>query len=625
MVVSDDGDVALPCFDCLPDELVAAILWAVGPTWLIALRGVCRRWAAVTTQPSRAQVAHMMRCRPALADAEPWKTGRILCASALARVLAESGAQTPSPTPTLTASSMPHIVAGLVVWCTEGFSPPVPSVDMACALAASAEPAAVQHALRLIDRVDLVACDRVCCTGALAAVCADRADVIDLLLQWAVDMDAELERDASAVACSPAHKAHKVAIGADYHGSDPLSWVDRAWLWTARHDAGRVAKSLLGTMRQGQAKAGGVACRLTAAWFKGTWATAAGRIGAHAVIEAHTSSGVPLGCIIGQRLAISAAHAGNGYACAIGLEHAWLDTAPRVKDTNDDAGDGGRDNGQGDSDGHDNGAGRDGDDSVNHRNNNSDSKNSKDNKNNNDDDYNDDAQSDRDMIVAGRVATAAVVGRAPDAALDCLEALGLRGHPVALLEVSITHGHACGRGALALAMRWPRHATSSDGIAWTACAIGRAVSRGHLARADEVVAALRPFIVDADATRRLRVDPWREVALDALVAGFTDRAPFDTLALLCALAVRAGMGDRDALAAALANGAVERRGTLCAASWADVVEDSAHVWSPWCRPLAIDGRALSVLLRRLPTAHAATGSDLVAWLDAAGLVLAAAP
>lgn len=562
----DGKDVAGIEFDCLPDELVAVVLWAVGPSWRVAMRCVCRRWAALVTRPSRSQALYLARCRPALAEAASWEAGRALCASGIACALMHSTTQAgalskPSSSPTAPASALG--VAGIAAWCIEGFALPVPSGDMACAFAASTEPAAVRYALRLVRDAGSAMRGRVACTGALAAARADRADAVETLLAWSADLSAD-PRD-----------------GGD-DGVDPSSWLDRVWLWTARHDAGRVAALLLKTMSRGHGQMDAVASRLAAAWFKGTWATAAGRMGARAVIDAHGSSGVPLGCIIGQRLAIAAAHAGNGYACAFGLQQAWLNTAPPSKDARNDA----------DRDKHDSDA---------------------------------DAQGDRDMIIAGRVVTAAVVGRAPDAALDCLEALGLRGHPLALLEVSITHGHACGRGALALAMRWPRHAASSDGLAWTACAIGRAVSRGHLARTDEAVVMLRPFVVDPDAAHRSRVDPWREVALDALVAGFTERAPLDTLALLCALAVRAGMGDREALAAILANGAHDCRGVVCNASWADIAEDSPHVWAPWCRPVALDARALSALLKRLPPTHASVGSALVAWLDAAGLTLPAPP
>lgn len=561
-----DNDAGGSGFDLLPDELVAIVLWVVGPSWRVAVRSVCRRWAAIVPQLSRAQRAHLTRCRSTLADAASWEAGRVLCASGLARALADL-ATTQAPVESLTSTmTMVDAVADIAAWCARDFAPPVPSFDMACAFMASAQPAAMQCALRLIDGADLAAIrGRIICTGALAAVCADCADAVKLLLEWSIGSDG----DHTESAC-----------GDD---GDPLLWLDRVWLWTARHNAGRVAALLLETMSQGHRQTGVVAGRLAVAWFKGTWATAAGRIGAHAVLEAHASAGVPLGCVIGQRLAISAAHAGNGYACAFGLEQAWLNTASTSNDAKEE-----KDSDRGK-----------------HKENDSGDK---------------DAQGDRDMIVAGRVVTAAVVGRAPDAALDCLEALGLRGHPIALLEVSITHGHACGRGALALAMRWPRHAASPDGLAWTACAIGRAVSRGHLARADEAVVALRPFVADYDATHRTRADPWREVALDALVAGFTERAPLDTLALLCALAVRTGAGDREALSLALANGAHERRGALCNTSWATIVEDSARMWSPWCRPVALDGRALSVLLKRLPLEHATVGSALVAWLDAAGLV-----
>nr|UMO79301.1 hypothetical protein [Pandoravirus aubagnensis] len=574
-----DNDAKGSGFDLLPDELVAIVLWAVGPSWRIATRSVCHRWAAIVHQLSRTQRTHLARCRPALAEPTSWEAGRVLCASGLARTLADLAARmrTKSSPPTM---SMAVVVADIAAWCTKGFAPPVPSVDMACVLMATAQPAVMQHALRLIDSADSPAVHgRIMCTGALAAVCADCADAVKLLLEWSASVFG--------------HHRTESACGDD---SDPLLWLDRVWLWTARHNAGRVAVLLLETMSQGHRQTGVVAGRLAVAWFKGTWATAAGRIGARAVLEAHASAGAPLGCAIGQRLAISAAHAGNGYACAFGLEQAWLNTVPSPTDTKEEEEKEEEERDDSDRDKQDNG----GDDHA-------------------------DMQGDRDMIIAGRVVTAAVVGRAPDAALDCLEALGLRGHPIALLEVSITHGHACGRGALALAMRWPRHATSPDGLAWTACAIGRAISRGHLARADEAVVVLRPFVADYDSAHRTRVDPWREVALDALVAGFTDRAPLDTLALLCALAVRIGLGDREVLTLALANGAQERRGALCNASWATIVEDSARMWSPWCRPVALDGRALSVLLKRLPLEHATVGSALVAWLDAAGLVSAVLP
>ncbi|WBR14237.1 hypothetical protein pkur_cds_62 [Pandoravirus kuranda] len=570
---SDAGDVEAIRFDCLPDELVAAVLWAVGPSWRVAMRCVCRRWAALVSRPSRSQTLVLARCRPPLAEAASWEAGRVLCASALARAVARPATQTTSlfgPSSSATSLASAVSVAGIVAWCGRDFAVPVPRGDMVCAFMASAEPAAVRCALRLVDGAGPVALNRVACMGALAAACVDRAEVVELLLTWS----ANLKVDSSSFETDD--------------GVDPLAWLDRVWLWTARHDAGRVATLLLRAMNEGHLKTNAVASRLAAAWFKGTWATAAGRAAAHAVLEAHASSGVPLGCIIGQRLAIAAAHVGNGRACAFGLAQAWLNTASKPKGAK-----------RGDDDDDDD-TKRDGANGI-----------------------HTDAQGDRDMLVGGRVVTAAVVGRAPDAALDCLEALGLRGHPVALLEVAITHGHACGRGALALAMRWPRHATSSDGLAWTACAIGRAVSRGHLARADEVVAVLRPYIVDADAARRSRVDPWREVALDALVAGFTERAPLDTLALLCALAVRAGLGDREPLAVVLAGDTTQRRGTLCNASWATTAGDSAHAWSPWCRPVALDGRALSALLKRLPPAHAPVGSALVLWLDAAGLVSAA--
>lgn len=459
--------------------------------------------------------------------------------------------------------SVLSVPSAAAAWCLRAF-PTAPPGDVACALSASGRADAIAHGLDLVEG-DAVVRSRVAVLGAHAAVRADRVDAVDALFA---------QRQPSSVhTCGGAP-----GTTADLVGKQGL-WMDDLWLWVARHDAGRVAAHLLDATRS----ACGAYEPLRKAWHESNWPEAAGLVGADAVIAAHIGRGL-FSPSLADRVGAAAAARGHVRTCAlvVGSLHGLAVCGHANNCASISSGN------------------RDG------------------------------VASDREVAVdqpsLGRVVAkmglAAGCGHAPDAVLDWLEhAVGHRPDRKALLSEAVKWGPRCGRGALALIVRWPDTGHASPLL--TACAIGRAVLRAYLDDADRAVAALHAFAIAAGAEpARQGGTLWSEVVLDVCVSGLTGRTALDTLALLCALAARCGHGDPAALAAALAiDRNVEDDGTRCRPEWAHVTAESAEAWAPWCRPRPIASAPVRRLLRRVEPRRGHTAAALAAWLGAAGLLV----
>jgi hypothetical protein len=230
----------------------------------------------------------------------------------------------------------------------------------------------------------------------------------------------------------------------------------------------------------------------------------------------------------------------------------------------------------------------------------------------------------RAVALATRTAEAAVRGRHPCAVLDWLEERvpAYRPDREHLLRAAVEVGHRCGRGALALVVRW-RNETMADARCreHAACAVARAACAGHLRLADVAVALLTPLITDADHVGR--ADPWSEASLDAAVSGLTDRPPLDTLALLCALALRRGRGDGSL---PLGPSTTDRGADPVAVApggddwW--MPQASCAAWAPWIAPSPLPAAWVCFTVERVPAPDRATALRLAGWLQRAGLAVA---
>ncbi|AVK74518.1 F-box incomplete domain containing protein [Pandoravirus quercus] len=543
-------------FGCLPDELVATVLAHVGPIWRPLARMVCRRWAAIVGAPSRTEALGLGRSRPAGARPEAWIGGRVLCASAIAHALDtnDTGQNGSDGHGILSAPST------AASWCLRWF-PTAPPCDIAHALLASGRADAAACALALVGN-NTSARSKAIATGVYAAVRKDRADTLHILLgqQEAPPLTGTEDAPdmADAVSCAQ------------------WPWIGELWTWTARYDAGRITAYLLDI----QSACDPLWDPLREAWAKGDWPKAAGSAGADRVVAIHMDHGV-FSPSLANKVGVAAAAAGHVRTCALVVDSLrnlaakqWTGTTSTVD----------RLQGQEDLDTH----------AV------------------------DIDQPFIEQMIA-QMAMAAVCGHAPDRVLDWLEdVVGYQPDCVALLSKAVKWGPSCGRGALALIVRWP--GTARVSLDLVACAIGRAVLSGYLDDADRAVARLHAFgIAVPPCHGAIGNILWYEVVLDVTVIGLTRRTALDTLALLCALAARCGFGDRDALAAALAG---DHGGdTRCRPQWAHFAAESAEMWAPWCRVRPIAGAFVRGLLRRVESRHAHTAKTLMAWLDAAGLVL----
>lgn len=454
------------------------------------------------------------------------------------------------------------VPSAAATWCLWAF-PTAPPGDVACALSASGRADAIAHALKLVEG-NALAQSRAAALGAYAAVRADRVDAVDALLA---------QRQTTFV------RNREGAPGATVDlASKQWSWMDDLWVWVARHNAGRVAARLLDVTRS----ACGAYEPLRDAWHEGNWPETAGLVGADAVIAAHVDRGV-LSPSLADRVGAAAAAGGHVHTCALVVRSLQdLAAGGRVNDCASVSS-----------------ANRDG--VTNPREVAVD-------------------QPSLDSVIA-KMGLAAGCGHAPDAVLDWLEHdVGHRPDRKALLSEAVKWGRRCGRGALALIVRWPETGHASPLL--SACAIGRAVLRTYLDDADRAVAALHAFGTAAGVEPARRGGTlWNEIVLDVCVSGLTGRTALDTLALVCALAARCGHGDPAVLAAALAiDRDTEDDGTRCRPRWAHVAAESAEAWAPWCRPRPIASAPVRRLLRRVEPRRGRTAAALVAWLGAAGLL-----
>jgi hypothetical protein len=588
-------------FDNLPDELVVAIVERVDGAWRPFLRMVCRRWLAVVSTPSRATISSLERAKPPLADHRAWLAGRVYCASSAANALGSLSSLVLSCS--LTAAS----------WYAQTF-PNAPPCAIARALLASGRVDALRHALAL-DGDDRLARETTMAFAAEAAARFDRSDTIAWLLAENVPDPAD-----------------------DYHGVPcDRAWPDTVWVWAAHHNAGAVAGCLLDYQARASTR---LARRLSTAWGDGAWTDVAGASNAVAVIRSHPRGTLPKA--IAERAAMAGASFGHAGFCCEALRRACpggptpSHTGPRPvwgRESFWDSCEGrdGRHSSTGaNNDPHKNAAN---DREQYHRH--WQRKHQQQQWHDNDEDTSPLDTSVDDMLfetdgmgptLGWRLAAAAATGRKPGPVLDWLEAKGCRLDYCTLVRVAILRGHACGRGALALLERQPSIASLVRDCA--ACAIGRAVSKGRLLEADQAVCALRPFVDTAaaatkDGPQRPVADLWSEIVMDVRAVGLTKRHPLDTLALLCAMAVRCGLGDATRLAVALGN--VRSARVCCRAGWAHVSRNSLDAWETWCRPVPVPSRAIASLLRRINREHDGVGSSLVAWLSAAGLVSASVP
>nr|UMO79095.1 F-box incomplete domain containing protein [Pandoravirus belohorizontensis] len=455
------------------------------------------------------------------------------------------------------------VPSAAAAWCLRAF-PSAPPGDVACALSASGRADAIAHALDLVEG-DAVARSRVVALGAHAAVRADRVDAVDVLLtQCQAPLAHTREGTPGTIA--------------DLVGKQ-RPWTDDLWLWVARHDAARVAAHLLDVTRSPR----GAYEPLRDAWHESNWPEAAGLVGADGVVAVHIGRGV-FSPPLADRVGAAAAAGGHVRTCALVVrslrDHATRGQANNCASVSSD-------------DRNDiTGAGE--------------------------------MAVDRPSLdsVIAKMGLAAGCGHAPDAVLDWMEhAIGHRPDRRALMGEAVKWGPRCGRGALALIVRWPETGHASPLLA--ACAIGRAVLRTYLDDADRAVAALHAFGTAA------RVEParqggtlWDEIVLDMCVSGLTGRTALDTLALVCALAARCGHGDPAALTAALAiDRDAEVDGTRCRPQWARVTAESAEAWAPWCRPRPVASASVQRLLRRVEPRRGRTAAALAAWLSAAGLLV----
>ncbi|AJF98491.1 F-box domain protein [Pandoravirus inopinatum] len=522
---------------------------------------VCRRWAAIVGAPSRAEVLVLGRSRPAGTRPKAWIGGRVLCASAITHALdADDVGQDGGD-----GHDILSVPSTAVSWCLEWFPVALPC-DIAHALLASGRADAVACALALVGNNTLER-SKAIAMGVYAAVRKDRVDTLHIFLG---------RRQAPPPLTGPKDALDVV----DAVSCTQWPWIGELWTWTARYDANHIAVYLLDI----QSMRDPLWDPLRKAWAEGDWAKAAGLAGADRVVAVHMDRGV-FSPSLANKVGVAAAAAGHVRTCVLVVgslrnlaAKQWTGTMPTVD----------RLQGQEDLD-----------------------------------TYAVDDSQPFDKQVIAQMATAAVCSHTPGGVLDWLEdVVGYQPDRATLLSEAVKRGPLCGRGALALIVRWPKTARASPAL--VACAVGRAVLRGYLDDADRAVAALHAL--GAAMPRGPGADGrilWNEIVLDVFVSGLTRRTALDTLALLCALAARCGFGDRDALAVALTGD--HGGGARCRPQWAHIAAGSVEMWSPWCRARPIAEAFVQGLLRRVELRHVHTAKVLMAWLDAAGLFLDGAP
>ncbi|AGO83538.1 hypothetical protein psal_cds_103 [Pandoravirus salinus] len=281
--------MAADLFARLPDELAAAVLAHLGPTWRPLARMVCRQWAAIVAVPSRAEALALLRSRPTGVRPEAWVGGRVLCASAIAHGL-DAGDAVQGDHDDNDILSRPSSAAS---WCLR-FVPAAPPCEVAHALLASGRADAVACALALVGDVAPARSDAIA-LGVRAAVREDRADTLDALLsQWRALSEADTEDAPGATYDAPRGQR---------------AWIDDVWTWVARHDAGRVAARLLGAQKV-------TGDPLWEAWSEGGWADAVGLAGAVRVVAAHVERGV-FSSSLAERIGVAAAGVGHVRTCAL--------------------------------------------------------------------------------------------------------------------------------------------------------------------------------------------------------------------------------------------------------------------------------------------------------------------